>query len=375
MATKYKKNYRGVFDTLVWDGTYNPNGTKHRIHITSEKSSRDLELKVQEHQDRLKNNNVTVYSDMTLHSYAVEWLNTSKSARELNTQRMYENIINVHLQPCGHVLLSNFSHSNFQQLINYQLDHPRTCQQIYLTVRQIIKSAIKDRILPRSAFDDICGDISLPKYKKPEKRPLSALEKEAFEKVELDDRKQAFISILYYFGLRRGEALALTPSDFDWKEKELSISKVIIFGKNGVPSLKDYPKSDNGIRTIPIPDKAIPRIKPFVDTCEGFIFHGQNTDMMTLSAFTRMWESIIVSMNISAGYNPNAKKEKSEKKITNLTPHIFRHNYCTELCYQIPTISTKMIARLLGDNEKMVLDVYSHINESKENIKSAVNCF
>lgn len=374
-TTKYKKNYRGVYSTMVWDGTYTKTGTKHRIRLTSDKSSRDLELKVQEYNDRRKNHGAMVYSDFTLHEYALEWLKTSKSVKEQNTQMMYQNIINKHLQPFGHILLSDFTHSHFQQLINYQQDHPRTCQQIYLTVRQIIKSTIKDRILPRSAFEDICEGISLPKYKKPEKRPLSALEREAFEKVELDDRKQAFISILYYFGLRRGEALALTPSDFNWKDKELTVNKVIIFGKNGVPSLKDYPKSDNGIRTIPIPDKAIPRIKPFVDTCNGFIFHGQNTEMMTLSAFTRMWESIIVSMNIAVGYNPNAKKDRTEKQITDLTPHIFRHNYCTELCYQIPTISTKMIAKLLGDNEKMVLDVYSHINLSKENIKNAVNCF
>lgn len=363
MATaKYKKNFRGLYETLVWDGTYNPNGTKHRIHLSSDKSSRDLEIKVQEHNDRLKNHGATVFSDITLHDYALEWLKTSKSVKELNTQRMYENIINVHLQPCGHLLLGNFTHSNFQQLINYQQEHPRTCQQIYITVRQIIKSAIKDRILPRSAFEDICTDISLPKYKKPEKRPLTLSEKEAFEMVQLDDRKQAFLSTLYYFGVRRGEALALTPSDFNWKEQELTVNKVIIFGKNGAPSLKDYPKSDNGIRVIPIPDKAVPRIKPFVDTCHGFIFHGRNSEMMTLSAFTRMWESIMNSL------------KSTGKEVSDLTPHIFRHNYCTELCYQIPTISTKMIAQLLGDNEKMVLDVYSHINESKENVKSAVNC-
>lgn len=374
MGTKYKKNDRGFYETKVWDGTYTPNGTKHRIHLTSYKSSRDLELKVQEFNDRRKNNGATVYSDMTFWQYSLAWLKTSKSVKEQNTQRMYENIINKHLQPFGHISISDFTHSHFQQLINYQQDHPRTCQQIYLTVRQIIKSAVKDRILPRSAFEDICSDISLPKYKKPEKRPLTALEKKAFETVQLDDRKQAFISILYYLGVRRGEALALTPSDFNWNNNELSINKVLIFGKNGIPSLKDYPKSDNGIRVIPIPDKAIPRIKPFVATCEGFIFHGRNTELMTLSAFTRMWESIIVSMNIALGYDPNAKKDRKEKQITNLTPHIFRHNYCTELCYQIPTISTKMIARLLGDNEKMVLDVYSHINESKENIKNAVNC-
>ena len=94
---------------------------------------------------------------------------------------------------------------------------------------------------------------------------------------------------------------------------------------------------------------------------------------MTQQAYKRMWESIITSLNITLGYNPNAKKNKTEKQITDLTAHIFRHNFCTELCYQIPAISTKKIAKILGDSEKMVLEVYSHIKEEKENAAEAIS--
>ena len=58
--------------------------------------------------------------------------------------------------------------------------------------------------------------------------------------------------------------------------------------------------------------------------------------------------------------------------IHGLTAHIFRHNYCTELCYQVPAISTKKIAQLLGDDEKMVLEVYSHVVEKKENTEEVI---
>ena len=53
--------------------------------------------------------------------------------------------------------------------------------------------------------------------------------------------------------------------------------------------------------------------------------------------------------------------------------HIFRHNYCTNLCYQFPKISIKMIARLVGDSEKVVLEVYNHLMLEKEDSISAVN--
>lgn len=79
-----------------------------------------------------------------------------------------------------------------------------------------------------------------------------------------------------------------------------------------------------------------------------------------------MWESIIKKMNLAAGGTDDMQV------IIGLTAHVFRHNYCTQLCYQIPTISTKKIAQLLGDNERMVIEVYNHILEEKEKPAEAI---
>ncbi len=78
-------------------------------------------------------------------------------------------------------------------------------------------------------------------------------------------------------------------------------------------------------------------------------------------------------INFSTLFNPHAKINATPKPIQGLTAHIFRHDYCTQLCYQVPRISTKMIAKMLGDTEKMVLDVYSHIDEEKEDVIGAIN--
>ena len=40
----------------------------------------------------------------------------------------------------------------------------------------------------------------------------------------------------------------------------------------------------------------------------------------------------------------------------------------SNLCYKIPAISIKMIARLMGDTEKVVIDVYNHVMEEKEDV-------
>lgn len=362
---KYTYNEkRKEWYTLVYDGTLTPSGEKHRKRLSSKKSSADLEKKVIAFKAQVEKGEMA-FSNITFREYAQRWLETSKATRELNTQRMYQGILNSCFDSINDIPISKITHSHFQACINKKQDHPRTCQQLSLTFKQIIKSAARDRLLPRTALQDILEDISLPKYSKPIKRPLSEFEKELLIKADLDPRKRAFVSILYYCGLRKGEALALTPEDFNFKEKKLSISKA---WANGI--IKPYPKSDNGIRIIPIPDVAIPKIKDYVESQTGYIFHGEDKPIMTQNAYRRMWESIIYQMNVAAGYNPYTK---GEKPVKGLTAHIFRHNYCTELCYQIPTISTKMIARLLGDNEKMVIEVYSHLIEERESTYDAVN--
>ena len=369
---KYTYNEkRKEWYTLVYDGTVTPTGAKRRKRISSKKSSADLEKKVIAFKQSLENKEIT-YAAITFGEYSRRWLEVSKASKELNTRKMYQYTLS-YFASINYKMLSSINHSDFQKVINENLDHPRTCKTIKLTFSQIIKSAVRDHYLPRTALDDILTDISLPKYQKPLKRALSDSEKHAMMTADLDERKRAFISVLYYCGLRRGEALALTPADFNWDDMTVSISKVIVFDSNK-PLLKAYPKSDNGIRFIPLPEASVKHIRPFVESChDEFLFHAENNTMMTAIGYRRMWDSIICSMNIALGYDPQQKDPKPVKPITKLTAHTFRHNYCTELCYQIPTISTKEIARLLGDNEKMVIDVYSHLVEGKENTAAAIN--
>ena len=369
-SAKYKKNYRGRWETRVWDGTYNPDGTKHRKVIVSTKSSADLERKVNEFARDRDNLNVTRYSGLNFYEYALKWLETSKANKEKNTQDMYYYIITGCFQHLDFPI-ADVRHSHFQEVINRNNEHPRTCEQIALTFKQIIKSAIRDRILPLNALEDICSDISMPKRIKAKKRPLSELEKEALSRVQMDDMKSFFINMIFYCGLRRGEALGLKAQDFDWDKNTVSVCRVITFTRDG-SEVKPYPKSDNGIRTIPLSPEAVDHIKPYVTSCtDEFLIHGKTSHIMTANAFRRMWESIITSLNKAIGYNPY-KRDRGEPPINDLTPHIFRHNFCTELCYKVPAISTKMIAYLLGDNEKMVLEVYSHLVMEKEDVSEVI---
>lgn len=58
--------------------------------------------------------------------------------------------------------------------------------------------------------------------------------------------------------------------------------------------------------------------------------------------------------------------------ITDLTAHIFRHNYATMLYYS--GISIKKAAALMGHTDtKMIMQVYAHLDDEKEQTSEKIN--
>ena len=366
---KYTMNSRREWETKIWDGTCNADGSKHRKRLVSKKSSADLEKQVNRLKNEVENGQYVQSTDVMFLDYAREWLRVKKGVREMNTRKMYENIINTHLSFLEGVRLTDIRNSHFQLAINNALDKPRTCQQIEITFKQIMKMAVVDNYIGSGMYDKICDDINLPKYTRKEKRPLTPEEKTALAKADFTDREKAFVYIIYSCGLRRGEALALSKFDFksDSGKYSVSITKTLIF-PNNASEIKQMPKSDNGFRTVPIPDTTAAYLKSYISSLSGtYLFTCKDGSNMTHSAYVKMWQSIVRKMNRAAGGTD------AFPVISDLTAHIFRHNYCTNLCYKVPAISIKKIAQLMGDTEKMVLNVYNHIMDEKEDAAAVVN--
>lgn len=367
MATaKYKRGKDGFFRTKIWDGTYDNDGAKHREALSSKKSSADLERQVNALKNKVGNGLVVHPTEITMLAYAREWKRTYKAVRSTGTNKMYENVIEKHLIALDGIKLTDIRRLHYQMVINNNLDKPRTCQQISLTFRQLINAAIADHYLPASAFADICNGIEVPKYKAKERRPLTDQEVKAIKKADFTPMERAFILIIYGCGLRRGEVLALKKDlDIDLKRATLTVRQAVEFNNNN-PALKD-PKSTNGLRTVPMPTYLTDHLKLYIPTVPGpYLICKQDGSLMTKSSYDKMWINIIKKINLASGGSDKLQV------IHGLTAHIFRHNYCTNLCYQVPAISTKKIAQLLGDTESMVLHVYSHIREEKENVEDVV---
>ena len=360
---KYTQGKDGYFAARVWDGSRDDSGRKHYVMLRTRKSSKELEQMVNEYNQKISAGQFVKSSDALFLDYCKEWLRTYKAVRERNTRSMYENVINTHFTALENVRVSDLRKTHLQLLINSALDKPRTCQLIKMTFKQIVNAAVDDKLLPESSVRSICN-VALPKYLPQEKRALTDLEKRALASAEFTAMQKAFVLIIYGCGLRRGEALALNRSDIILSRSEVRVCRSLEFVGNE-PSLKGT-KSANGVRTVPMPAFLTDYLREYISDLDGdMLFHTRYGGMMTATGYRRMWEGILKAMNKAAGGTDKIRV------ISGLTAHVFRHNYCTQLCYN-RTLSTKKIAQLLGDTEKMVIDVYSHLLEEKEDAPAAV---
>ena len=362
---KYTRGSDGYFSTKVWDGTYNPvTGQKNRKNLRTKKSSKALEDMVNQYKATVSDRKNLRKSDITFTQYAHKWKDVYKAQRSNATKAMYSNIIDKHFSYIEHVKLKDIDRMHLQIILNNADGKKKTQQQIMLTFKQVLKSAVADRLFPANVMEDIFQNIEPVKYESKEKRALTSIEKKAIFQADFQEQDKIFVYLIYGCGLRREEALALTIFDFNLSRHEVTINKA--HDLSGGSPVQKEPKTNNGYRTIPIPDKIYHSISTYISSLKSgghtYLFTMRNWKPMTKSSYDKMWKRILKEIERVSG-----------EPAAGLTAHVFRHNYCTNLCYQIPQISIKKIAQLMGDTEAVVLKVYNHIILEKEDAASAVN--
>lgn len=356
---KYTKQANGYFQTRVWDGTYK-DGKKHYIFLRSKKSSKDLERMVQEYNDNVRERRNVRQTDVLFSDYAIGWLSVYKAGRSNGTKEMYRKIIDNHFGALDGVKVIDVNQLHYQTIISDAQGKTRTQQQIKLTFQQIMRAAVRDKLYPSNLYEELEEVMEPIRYKSPEKRALTPNEKKALFAADLSPMDRCFVNILYGCGLRRGEALALTRFDVDLKNHQINVNKAVEFlGEK--PSIKE-PKTRNSYRKVPIPPIVYADIEKYVKSSGTHLFVNRKKEMLTKSGYRGMWDRILKGM-----------QSVSDEPITGLTAHVLRHNYCSNLCYQIPRISIRKIAELLGDTDNMVLNVYNHVVLEKEDAAGAVS--
>lgn len=299
-------------------------------------------------------------NEMSFITYARHWYQTTKSMKSISTRKMYENVIEKHLAPAlGDLYFDEISLSDLQGILNKNFDKYETCNKIRLTLRQLYEAAMDDDMFMKKAAN--VKKLVIPNKTKTERRAFTDEERKAILEADFTDRQRAFVWTLYYTGVRREEALALTASAFDFENKTVTISQTLVLDGNNAIIVQSA-KSSHSLRDILLPDKYIDAIRDYVKSKEGLIFDMPRTPgaPMTDTSFRRFWQTISAKLIAIA---PTAAE---------LTPHYFRHDYATRLYYS--GITMKMAAKILGHADTtMIMKIYAHLDEQKENVLERLN--
>lgn len=205
----------------------------------------------------------------------------------------------------------------------------------------------KFAVINEYVFKNPCQYITLPKnLPKTKRESASTADIEAI-KNNVDKPFGLFALFLLLTGCRRGEALALEKKDVDFENGTVHINKTVEWISN-TPHIKNSPKTDAGVRSIPLPDVLLDYLGKIKTK---YLFPNDQDEIMRNGQVARAWE-----------------KYKSETGVL-CTPHQLRHAYATIL-YDAG-IDVKTAQAYLGHSDiQTTLAIYTHLSDARQTEKA-----
>lgn len=268
---------------------------------------------------------------MTFNEWSLKWLELYKQNVKESTKRAYKSLFK-YLKGLDNKAINKITSIDVMEILN-KITYERQKQKVYELINDIFNKAKINKIVN----DNPVEIIQKPKHKKINGIALSNEDEAKFEKILINQNLDIFLVCLYQ-GLRKGEVMALTNNDIDYKQKTLTINKAIN-SRNELDTTKNIYSN----RVIPLFDKTLKVLEKYKNI-NGRIFN------YTYKQVTTLFENIIKT-------NFNGKK---------YTPHSLRHTFITRC--QEANIPLHIVQKWVGHNigSKVTNAVYTHAREHAE---------
>lgn len=317
---------------------------------------------------QLDRDDVILDKNTTVSRWVQEWMETYITPKKIGASQrgMYQVKSQYVCDAIGKMKLKDVREPHLQKILNSRQD--MSFSELS-KLRQVIKGIFSRAVAARLISFDPSLHLELPSCTKGKRRSMTDAERAAFLSVARTHSHALLFLTMLYTGIRPGEAIALQWKDIDFKTSTLHVSKALEAWEEGLDKIKS-PKTDAGIRDIPIPDVLLPKLRaarrdPFV-----FVFP-QSRDrrcMMSHTCLKRYWESFTRAMDIELGATvERVKINGSRKHTTVITSHALaddfvlyclRHTYCTDL--QRAGVPLNVAKYLMGHSDiKITANIYT----------------
>lgn len=303
-------------------------------------------IKIQE--KKISFNNITF--DDVFKEY-IEYKSKSVKVQTLNKIKdLYK-----HFEPIKNIKINDLELNTYNKFTLY-IEQKGNTVNWNNKVLNLLRSLINYSHKYYNTSDTILAFIENYKEVNPFKKEMQFFTYEEFQKfisVIEEFEYKTFFEVLYYLGLRQGEACSLTWSDIDFNKKEVSINKTITTKLRGQLYTISSPKTKKSNRILPIPKKLLESLKTMKNNAKKKKYFKE-------SWFVFGDELPFRETTIQVRKNKYCKLAG----VKQIRIHDFRHS-CASFLIQNGA-SIVLVSKYLGHSKiSITLDTYTHLYENE----------
>ena len=352
----------------IWEGkdgkwyTYIPDEEKGRVQ-RERKSQKEIEnLVISYWKGQMENPTITeVFNEWNDRRLELKKISNATHLRNLQ-------IFNRHYKEFGSRKIKSVSTEDFEDFLEEQVSEKELTAKAFSNLktvtRGLLKRAKKRKLITfnvEELFQDL--DTSETDFRKVIKEDYEEVFSEDEMPVMIDylkenlDAKNIGILLMFATGIRVGELVALKHDVFDGNTFKIRRTETRYMGEDGkyVYSVKEFPKSEAGVRTVIIPDdyawlySKIKLLNPFGE----YVFVDDKGKRMTTNCIRRRQEK-------------NCKKLGMYRK----SPHKIRKTYGTILLDH--NVDNRLIMEQMGHTDISCTENHYHRNRRSIDAKSQI---
>ena len=279
---------------------------------------------------------------ITVFDLASSWLPVAKAGIADTTYNQYATIMEKLTEVIGDKYVAAVSPADIKKVwVSYVGKSQSYINKASFLYKSFFQYAMENRYC---SFNPVLSTSAKPH--KGNNGTHRQLTKEEIHLIEtVPHRVQAAAMFMLKAGLRRGEVLALRKSDI--YNDRIYVSKAVRFVNNR-PVIGDT-KNESSERSVPL----FAPLLPFIDGIADYVLPDADGDVCSETAFQRAWESYLHTLTMVSNHNISFR------------PHDLRHTFVTVA--RDKGIDPKTVMLWCGhSSERMIMQIYDHITESRE---------
>lgn len=320
----------------------------------------------------------------TVREYCEKWLKMKSATVRPNTLEGYRKAMEKHIiEPIGDRYIDEITADDLKMLM---VPVSKMSKGLYGTVNMLLKCVFYSAVESDVIRDNPAACIN-PRGGKAKKEKVALTDKQISTLLDTikDLPPYLFVMLGLYAGLRREEILGLQWDcvHIDEEIPYISVRRAWRSVKNR-PEVTTLLKTPAARRDIPIPQLLVDCLKAEKEkSSSDYVISDSNGEPLSYSQFSRVWHYITVRTvkerkiyryingekihhTISPKLGERCRTDKSIYYTLDfdVTPHLLRHTYITNLIHE--GVDPKTVQYLAGhENSKVTMDIYAKVKYNK----------